>query len=74
MCMEGPGETAPPPKVPASSINDIQSNLALKEMMKEQLKSGAVKKLTEKYNKQQSYLQLLENQINKQEPAQVKRI
>ena len=71
MCMEGPGKDAPPLRLPASSINDIQTNPMLMEKMKEQVESGTAKKLAEKYDKQKSYLQLLENQINKQEPAQV---
>ena len=71
MCMEGPGEDALPAPPPASSINDIQTNPILKKKVTELLESGADKKLAEKYDNTKEYLQLLENEINKQVPAQV---
>ena len=69
--MEGPGEDTPPAPPPASSINDIQTNPILKKKVTELLESGADKKLAEKYDNTKEYLQLLENEINKQVPAQV---
>ena len=71
MCMAGPGEHAPPARIPYPSINDIQTNPMLMEKVKEELDSGVAKKLAEKYNKPKEYLELLNNHINIQQPAQV---
>merc|ERR1719219_2598545 len=70
MCMPGPGEHAPPARIPYGSINAIQTNPMLIKKVKEELDSGKAKKLAEKYNKPKEFLQLLENRINKQQPAQ----
>ena len=71
MCMEGPGENAAVLNIPASSINDIQTNPILMTKMKEEIKT--VKKYAEKYDKHNSLLQILENNVKGQEPAQVRK-
>ena len=68
MCMEGPGENAKL-NIPASSINDIQTNPILMTKVKEEI--NTVKKLAKKYDKQNSLLELLESTFIGQEPAQV---
>ena len=70
MCMEGPGENAPPVKLPPSTINEIETNPNLMEKVKETLSNvETYKKLKEKYDKQQAYLDQLEKTVGEQEPA-----
>ena len=69
MCMEGPGEHAAPAKIPQSSMNDIRTNPMLISKVKEEIKTA--KKVAEKYDKSNQFLELLENTVIGQEPAQV---